>query len=204
MPQLYRVIVNYSFQTELVNNVYWLKALNDADGSKALDVATEVKTRCEGILKFIYSTDLLFTSVMAQCVSVPNGSSIQLGFTPGSKGNLAGAVHAPFVCCQWTLHSERGGPSGTGKLYHAGVVLTDATSGVLSSTGFNRQQTAVNGLLGQWGTGGPSLGYRWGVFSKKLGGHFQPYPMSAWSQITSVFIQQKLTHMNTRRAGVGQ
>lgn len=129
---------------------------------------------------------------------------------PGAtvQGASAGDSEPSFVSALISLHTTRGGRSGRGRIYVAGVPEGQTTASLINTEGdlwpallafaacmldkFKQRDVAVAG------------NYEWGVMSRKIGGLKPPFLAAGFARITRAVPKRELATTRSRKLGHGR
>ena len=132
---------------------------------------------------------------------IPAGGDIVQGAASGDD--------LPSYCSALiSLHTTRGGRSGRGRIYIAGVAESDTTRSLINieSPLWLALAAFVACMLGKFKTRDVPAGgdYDWGVMSRKIGGLKPPFIASGYAQITRAVPKRELATTRSRKLGRGR
>lgn len=182
-------------------NVWHVRMKSEA-GTASGAIAV-IKTNWYDIVKTTLTNDWSLTLVHCRKLVVPGviydeGISVQ---GAGAQENLP-----PQCSMVITLRTGLVGRSRRGRLYQGGFGENAQAEGTWDPTVVSGFATTIEDLLANIGSGGSSLDYEWGVWSRKLGGEDPgPYDLVAgFRPITGVAVRSTVYTQRRRVSGVGR
>jgi len=120
---------------------------------------------------------------------------------PNTVGTLS-AASVSFASSLVNLRSGVGGRSGRGKMFLPPPGETESTGGVMTSDASTALTAFLTCMAGKFGGSSPTTDWRWGVFSRKLGGTkyqtfdagFFPVAVASPSTTLAVISRRKIGH----------
>lgn len=128
--------------------------------------------------------------------------------TDAVQGAATGDDLPSYCSALISLHTTRGGRSGRGRIYIAGVAESDTTRSLINIEGplWAALAAFVLCMLGKFKTRDLPAGgdYDWGVMSRKIGGLKPPFLAQGYAQITRAVPKRELATTRSRKVGRGR
>lgn len=122
---------------------------------------------------------------------------------PGTQGDL-GPASVSFAASLVNLRSGQGGRSGRGKIFLPPPGESDTTDSAMLSSASDAITAFLTCMAGKFGGTAPTEEWRWGVFSRKLGGANYSNFDNGFFPIGTASPVLKLAVISRRRIGHGR
>lgn len=206
--EIVQVLVQGTIEEQQCENVWYFRA-QAADPDVLANLLADIAA-CLLTLIPILSATYRLDRLKAKVVSPAVGAEEEWVPAPGAtaQGASAGDSQPSFVSALISLHTTRGGRSGRGRIYIAGVPEGDTVGSFL-----NREAPLWAALaaflvcmLDKFKSRDvPAAGdYDWGVMSRKIGGLKPPFLAAGYAQITRAVLRDALATTRSRKVGRGR
>ena len=206
--ELWQLFIQGRIENQECENVLWFRADSPVDDMIVRLLQVVIDCFITNLLPVLAST-YTFERIRARRVFPTLGPDIDLEQEEGGQvqGQGAGDAEPSFVSALISLRSNRGGRSGRGRTFIAGVPEAATTSSYL-----NPEHAFYGALLafvacmiagfvhtGELGSNQVS----WGVFSRKLGHAKFPYLAEGFAPLVSANVVRLLATTRSRKIGHG-
>lgn len=211
MPQgaIVQVRLQGILEGQKVQNVLYFRA-QAADTDAIAHLLAEIVSCLVTALMPGLSTAYTFTRALGMQVSPIHG--VEFEYVPEAGANVVGDVtgdNSPsFVSALVSLRTNRGGRSGRGRIYLAGVGEASTIGSYIDidSALWVALLAFTACMLGKFFTRDVAAAgnYEWGVMSRKLGGAHIPYSDAGFATIVSAKPARVLATTRSRMQGRGE
>jgi hypothetical protein len=207
--QIVQVLVQGTIENQQCENVWYFRAQN-ADPDMVQNLLADIATCLIGSLIPGLSTAYTLERLLGKVVSPIVGPEAEFVPAVGAniEGDITGDSEPSFVSGLISLYTERGGRSGRGRIYIAGVAESDTVGSLINVEGplwaalgaflvcmlakFKSRDVTAEG------------DYDWGVMSRKIGGAKPPFLATGYAQITRGVVRRELATTRSRKVGRGR
>jgi hypothetical protein len=211
--QIVQVLVQGSIEEQQCENVWYFRALA-VDPDMLLHLLADVATCVLALIPSLGSTYRL-ERIKGKVVSPVLGAEEEWIPAPGAdvEGASAGDTEPSFVSALISLHTTRGGRSGRGRIYIAGVPESQTIGSKINRdlALWAALAAFVACMLDKFKSRDvPVAGqYDWGVMSRKLGSadpaHMKPpFLAVGYAQIVRAVVKEELATTRSRKLGHGR
>lgn len=207
--ELWQVLIQGRIEEQRCENVLWFRA-QAADPDAYLNLIKEVAECFVTALLPALSTTYIYERTVGRRMTPTQGADYQTLIADGDnpQGAASGDAEPSFVSGLISLRSSRGGRSGRGRMYIAGVPEgSTLASHLKTDAGLYLAMVAFVGcMLGKFITKDvPVAGnWEWGVFSRKLGGSKQPFVATGFAPMVAADVVTELATTRSRKLGRGR
>jgi hypothetical protein len=207
--ELWRVMIQGRIENQQCENVLWFRA-QAADTDVILHLLTAALTCFATNVLPVLAGTYNFERVVGQRVHPTLGAEYELTLAAGdtTTGQAAGDAEPSFVSALISLRSNRGGRSGQGRMFIAGVPEGSTTASFLNTeAGLYPALVAFVGcMIAAFLTKDvPAAGdWEWGVFSRKLGGAKFPFNPVGFAPMIVATPKRELATTRSRKIGHGK
>lgn len=207
--EIWQVLIQGIIEDQQCENVLWFRA-QDADpnvlGNLIADLVECFLTGLVPALSATYS----FERIVARRMIPTQGPDVI--YTPAAgidvQGASAGDAEPSFVSALISLQSVRGGRSGRGRMFIAGIPEGQTVASYINSelALWAALLAFCVCMLGKFITKDvPGAGdWEWGVFSRKLGHAKAPFDPAGFAAITAATPRRLLATTRSRKIGHGR
>jgi hypothetical protein len=207
--ELWRVMIQGRIENQQCENVLWFRA-QAADTDVILHLLTAaLQCFVTNVLPVLAGT-YNFERIVGQRVHPTLGAEYEVTVPTGdaTAGQAAGDAEPSFVSALISLRSNRGGRSGQGRMFIAGVPEGSTTASFLNTeAGLYPALVAFVGcMIAAFLTKDvPAAGdWEWGVFSRKLGGAKFPFNPAGFAPMIVATPKRELATTRSRKIGHGK
>jgi hypothetical protein len=207
--ELWQVLIQGRIEEQICENVLWFRA-QAADTDVILHLLTAVLTCFATNILPVLAGTYTFEQIVGRRMTPDVGPDFIVTQAPGAEntGAAAGDAEPSFVSALISLRTTRGGRSGRGRMFLAGVPEGSTTaSHLILETGLYPAMVAFVGcMIAQFLTKDvPAAGnWEWGVFSRKLGGVKAPFNAAGFAPMLSAVPKIELATTRSRKLGHGR
>lgn len=146
-----------------------------------------------------------FYQLAAKRVTPDVGPSVEVFPDVGvaTQGAASGDAEPSFVSALISLHTTRGGRSGRGRMFIAGVAESDTTASAINVEGplWAALVAFVACMIGKFLTKDVTADgdWEWGVMSRKIGGKKPPFLAAGFAPITRAVPKRNLATTRSRK-----
>jgi|SRR5215213_1292092 len=206
---IWQVLVQGAIEEQQCENVLFFRAQDvDPDPLAGL-IADLVECFLTGLVPALSAT-YTFERIIARRIYPDIGPDV-IYTAPGGTdvtGDAAGDAEPSFVSALISLQTTRGGRSGRGRMFIAGIAEGDTTASRINSEGalWAALLAFCVCMLGKFITKDiPGAGdWEWGVFSRKLGNKKAPFLAVGFAPIIAATPKQLLATTRSRKIGHGR
>jgi len=134
----------------------------------------------------------------------PIGTDVHIQTAPPDTNGTLGPASVSFAASLVNLRSGIGGKNGRGKMFLPPPGEADTTAGQMSSSVSTALSAFLTCMAGKFGGTTPSTVWRWGVFSRKLGGANYSSFDSGFFPVATASPVVNLAVISRRRIGHGR
>lgn len=206
---IWQVLIQGLIEEQQCENVLFFRA-QDADPDPLLSlIADLVECFLTGLVPAL-STTYTFERIIARRIYPDIGPDVI--YTPAAnqavQGASAGDAEPSFVSALISLQTVRGGRSGRGRMFIAGIPEGQTVASYINSEAalWAALLAFVVCMLGKFNhkdIPGPA-DWEWGVFSRKLGGAKAPFSAAGFAYITNAIPRRLLATTRSRKIGHGR
>lgn len=207
--ELWQVLIQGRIEEQRCENVLWFRAQH-ADSDTIAHLLQEVIECFVTSILPVLSTTYVFERVVGRQMYPTQGPDYQVTVAEGESpiGAASGDAEPSFVSALISLRTSRGGRSGRGRMYVAGVaeVMTTASHIKPDSPLYAGLVAFVACMLGKFLTRDVAVdgSWEWGVFSRKLGGSKQPFNNAGFAPMVAADVVTELATTRSRKLGRGR
>jgi len=206
--EIVQVLVQGTIEEQQCENVWYFRAQAvdpDVLANLLADIAACLLALIP-ILSANYRLDRLKAKVVSPAVGPEEEWLPGVGATV--QGTAAGDSQPSFVSALVSLHTTRGGRSGRGRVYFAGVAEGDTVGSYLNREAplWAALAAFVLCMLDKFKARDvPVAGdYDWGVMSRKIGGLKPPFLAAGYARIVRAVPKDALATTRSRKIGKGR
>lgn len=207
--ELWQVLVQGKIENQECENVLWFRSAG-ADTDVALHLLTEILACFSTTLLPVLASSYELQRVIGRRVHPTLGNDIEVRPAAGATvlGQAAGDAQPSFVSALISLRSVRGGRTGKGRMFIAGVPESGTLKSYIPTEGafYAGLVAFVTCMLGKF-LGPHTLPlnkWEWGVFSRKLGHAKFPYDSLGFSPMADAVVKPLLATTRSRKIGHGR
>lgn len=206
---IWQVLIQGKIENQECENVLWFRAAG-ADSDVALHLLTEIMECFVSTLLPVLASSYEFERVIGRKMIPDLGSDYEVRQAAGETvvGQAAGDAEPSFVSALISLRAVRGGRSGKGRMFIAGVPESGTLKSYIPTEGaFYAGLVAFVGcMLGKFLAPHtlPLNKWEWGVFSRKLGGAMAPLAAAGFSPMADAVVKPLLATTRSRKIGHGR
>lgn len=205
---IWQVLVQGIIEDQQCENVLFFRAQDIDPDPLANLIADLVECFVTGLIPALSAT-YTFERIIARRIFPDVGPDVI--YTPGAgvatQGAAAGDAEPSFVSALISLQSTRGGRSGRGRMFIAGIPEGQTTASRINSEGalWAALLAFCVCMLGKFiAKDIPGAGdWEWGVFSRKLGNKKAPFLAAGFAGIQAATPKQLLATTRSRKIGHG-
>jgi hypothetical protein len=210
---LFRLNVTFYVEGQNCQQSFWARS-KPADPLPNLFAAcdqliTDFEIGVNGRYKQLQTTSTQLIGAVATCLSPAGSAQSVKGYTT-EFGFVTGDAMPPHDAAVLSLYTRYPGRRTHGRLYIPGIGESMQAGGVLNAGAKSSLKNLGDWLVGQFGEGGSSPYYWWGVYSRKNGAtrHPGPPPFISYSPLTHIpwyrhVPQERLGTQRHRKIGRG-
>jgi hypothetical protein len=206
---IWQVLIQGRIENQECENVLWFRS-QGADTDVILHLLTQVMQCFVTTLLPVLASSYEFERVVGRKMIPDLGSDYEVKQDAGETvtGQAAGDAEPSFVSALISLRSVRGGRSGKGRMFIAGVpesgtlksyIPTEGAfyAGLVAFVGCMMEHFLTTDVLvnGHW---------EWGVFSRKLGNAKAPFLAAGFSPMVDAVVKSQLATTRSRKIGHGR
>jgi hypothetical protein len=206
--EIVQVLIQGVIEEQQCENVWYFRA-QAADPDMLLNLLTDIAQCFIALIPHLGSTYRL-ERIKGKVVSPAVGAEEEYVPAAGElvEGAEAGDTEPSFVSALISLHTTRGGRSGRGRIYLAGVPESQTVGSRL-----NRELALwaalaafVACMLGKFKDRDVKAAgdYDWGVMSRKIGGLKPPFLPAGYAPIIRGVVKEELATTRSRKLGHGR
>jgi hypothetical protein len=148
------------------------------------------------------SNEITFETVTARLL-IPYGTGSQfVNYAPSTTGSNSTQAAPLNACAVVTWYDGLIGRTNRGRTFTSGFARDAQDKGLLSSGAYSGFTTNVAAFFAYWKTGGTSVHYELGVWSRKNAGHTPPYSSTAFQPITEYTTRTWVRSQRRRDYGI--
>lgn len=206
--ELWQLFIQGRIENQQCENVLWFRADTAVEDMIVHLLNVVLSCFVSNVLP-VLSTTYTFERIRARRVFPSLGPDIDVVPEEGTilSGQAAGDAEPSFVSALISLRSSRGGRSGRGRMFIAGVPEGSTTASYLNvEAGLYVALLAFCVcMITGFTVGDPPAAnsVSWGVFSRKLGGLKFPYSAAGYAPIISATPIRELATTRSRKIGHG-
>lgn len=206
--EIVQVLVQGTIEEQQCENVWYFRA-QAGDPDMLANLLADIAACLLGLIP-ILSTTYRLDRIKGKVVSPAVGPEEEYIPAPGAtaQGASAGDSEPSFVSALISLYTTRGGRSGRGRIYFAGVPEGETVGSFLN------RETPLWAALAAFvacmldkfkNRDVPAAGdYDWGVMSRKVGGLKPPFLPAGYAQIVRAVPRDALATTRSRKVGRGR
>jgi hypothetical protein len=206
--EIVQVLVQGSIEGQQCENVWYFRS-QAVDPDMLLHLLADIATCVLALIPSLGSTYTL-ERIKGKVVAPAVGAEEEWIPEPGAlvEGAASGDTEPSFVSALISLHTTRGGRSGRGRIYIAGVPESQTVGSLI-----NRELALwaalaafVACMLDKFKSRDvPAAGnYDWGVMSRKIGGLKPPFLVAGYAPIIRAVPKEELASTRSRKLGHGR
>jgi hypothetical protein len=206
--EIVQVLVQGSIEEQQCENVWYFRA-QAADPDMLLHLLADIATCVLALIPSLGSTYRL-ERIKGKVVSPAVGAEEEYIPDPGAsvEGAMAGDTEPSFVSALISLHTTRGGRSGRGRIYLAGVPESQTIGSKLNRdlALWAALAAFVACMLDKFKARDVTAAgnYDWGVMSRKIGGLKPPFLLAGYAPIIRAVVKEELATTRSRKLGHGR
>jgi len=207
--ELWQVLLQGRIEDQECENVLWFRAqANDTDVVLHL-ISVMIGCFVTNVLPVLAST-YTFERVRARRMTPTQGPDYDVLAPDGTptQGGATGDALPSYCSALISLQAARGGRSGKGRMFIAGIPESDTLASYITSEGalFAALLAFTACMIAAFHTKDtPAAGdWEWGVFSRKIGGSSEPFNATGFAPIISATPKRLLATTRSRKIGHGR
>jgi hypothetical protein len=206
--EIVQVLVQGTIEEQQCENVWYFRA-QAVDPDMLIHLLTSIAQCLVALLPVLGSTYRL-DRIKGKVVSPAVGAEEEWVPAPTDavEGAHAGDTLPSYASALISLYTTRGGRSGRGRIYIAGVPEGETTASFINREGslWPALIAFAACMLDKFKSRDvPAAGdYDWGVMSRKIGGAKPPFIAGGYAQITRVVPKDALATTRSRKVGRGR
>jgi hypothetical protein len=206
--EIVQVLVQGSIEEQQCENVWYFRA-QAADPDMLLHLLASIAQCVLALIPSLGSTYRL-ERIKGKVVSPAVGAEEEWIPEIGAdvEGAASGDTEPSFVSALISLHTTRGGRSGRGRIYLAGVPESQTIGSRINRdlALWAALAAFVACMLDKFKTRDVHAAgdYDWGVMSRKIGGLKPPFLTAGYAQITRAVVKEELATTRSRKLGHGR
>lgn len=207
--EIWQVLVQGRIEDQECENVWWFRA-QDADPDPLANLIADIVACFVTALVPVLSQTYTFERIIARRMMPTQGPDVI--YTPPAgmavQGASAGDSEPSFVSALISLQSVRGGRSGRGRTFIAGIPEGQTAASYITSEGalWAALLAFCLCMLDKFiHKDVPGAGdWEWGVFSRKIGHAKAPFDPAGFATITAATPRRLLATTRSRKIGHGR
>ena len=206
---VWQVLIQGKIENQVCENVLWFRA-QGADTDVLLHLLTQIMTCFTTTLLPVLASSYEFERVIGRRMIPDVGADYEVKLAPGDTviGQAAGDAEPSFVSGLISLRAARGGRSGRGRMFIAGVPESGTLKSFIPTEGafYAGMVAFVACMLEHFLTADVLLlnHWEWGVFSRKLGNAKAPFLAAGFSPMVDAKVKTALATTRSRKIGHGR
>jgi hypothetical protein len=206
--EIVQVLVQGSIEEQQCENVWYFRA-QAVDPDMLLHLLADIATCVLALIPSLGSTYRL-ERIKGKVVAPAVGAEEEYIPAPGAdvEGAMAGDTEPSFVSALISLHTTRGGRSGRGRIYLAGVPESQTIGSKLNRdlALWAALAAFVACMLDKFKARDVTAAgnYDWGVMSRKIGGLKPPFLTAGYAPIIRAVVKEELATTRSRKLGHGR
>lgn len=206
---IWQVLIQGKIEDQECENVLWFRAAgNDTD--VALHLLTEIMECFVTTLLPVLASSYEFQRVIGRKMIPDVGADYEVHQDAGDTviGQAAGDAEPSFVSALISLRAARGGKSGRGRMFLAGVPESGTLKSYIPTEGafFAGMVAFIGCMMGKFLAPHtlPLNKWEWGVFSRKFGNAKAPFLAAGFSPLVDAVAKPLLATTRSRKIGHGR
>lgn len=193
------------FGGEVINVLHFREASSHVSANASQILADDFRTSQDTVLRARASGQMFYEYVeVERILPYGDGPATSL-WAANTTGTASGTVHPhPAAAEVVTIYTGSIGRAHRGRLFLAGALANSQASGLWTSAQTTLTRNLINSIYARYVTDEGLTGWRWGVWSRSIGGQTPPFDPAGFTPATGFAIRSQIRSQRRRNVGIGR